>query len=338
MCSRFAFAVLFCAAWAAASPAQEITGDVVVQGASMNDGYQGWTTCGVDGQVYRRPGMGAAHTVMRVSPNGSSQVFILPDHAYPGLVAPFGTGVRILSAVYVVAERRVHFRMYHFDSQASLLEQNQGTLPLYPQAMAVLPLGRTIAVGSRVDDPDHPEDRKYGFAILDENDQLVRSVDLPLPPGGGGWTFASGEHIAVGDGVAYVMLHSNEPPQTAIATISEAGHIDITIVAVPPDSDKHHHNEWLFGPGVAVEVYHYLVQVSQRPRAFGGFDEYDLKTGKKVATKGSFPVGFAFGCYSGNEVSMLAHSAHVDPARRLSPETLRLVTVKLQQAMPQPLP
>ena len=183
------------------------------------------------------------------------------------------------------------------------------------------------------DDPDHRQDRKDGFAILDENDKLVKSVDLPLSPGGGGWTVA-GPRMAVGDGVAYVMLHSKEPPQTAIATISKEGHINVTILAVPPDSDKHHHNEWLFGPGVAVEVYHYLVQVSQRPRAFFGFDEYDLKTGEKVATKGSFPAGFAFGCYSGNEVSWLAHSAHVDPALRLSPETLRFVTVRLQQEMP----
>jgi hypothetical protein len=338
MSSRLAFALLFPVVLAAASPAQEITGDVVVQGASVNDGYQGWTTCGVDGQVYRRPGTGAAHSVMRVSTDGSSLVFILPEHAHPDVIAPAGTEVRILSAVYVVAERRVQYHMYHFDGQASLLTQNQGTLSLYPHAMAVLPSGRTIITGSRLDDPDHPEDRKYGFAILDENDELVKSVDLPLPPGGGGWTFASGEHIAVGDRVAYVILHSNEPPQTAIATMSETGHIDVTVVALPPDSDKHRHNEWLFDPSVAVEVYHYLVQVGQRRRGFYGFDEYDLKTGKKISTKGSFPEGFTFGCYSGNEVSFLAHSAHADPVRRLSPDTLRLVTAKLQETMPKPLP
>jgi hypothetical protein len=144
--------------------------------------------------------------------------------------------------------------------------------------------------------------------------------------------------MAAGDGVAYVMVHSNEPPQTGIATISEDGHIGITVVAVPPDSDAHHHNTWLFASGVAVEMFHYLVQVGQRRRAFYGYDEYALKTGEKVATKGSFPVGFTFGCYLGNEVSMLAHSAHVDPARWLSPDTLRLVTAKLQQTMPKPLP
>lgn len=274
---------------------------------------------------------------MRVSPDGSSLLFTLPDDAYPWVIAPAGTGLNILSGRYSTAERRLHFQMYHFDSVANLLEQDQGTMPLEPYAMAVLSSGRTIVVGTHSSDLDHTEDRKYGFAILDEKDKLVKSIDLPLPPGGGGWTFARFPRMAVGDGVAYVMLHSNEPLQTAIATISEAGHIDITIVAVPPD-DKHHHNEWLLGPGVAVEVYNYLVQVGPRPRAFNGFDEYDLKTGEKVATKVSFPAGFTFGCYSGNEVSFLAHSAHVDPERRLSPETLRLVTVRLQQAMPKSLP
>ena len=35
---------------AAISPAQQMTSDVVVQGASLNDGYGGWPTCGVDGR------------------------------------------------------------------------------------------------------------------------------------------------------------------------------------------------------------------------------------------------------------------------------------------------
>jgi hypothetical protein len=95
MCSRLAFALLFSVVLSAVSPAQQITGDIVVQGASLNDGYGGFTTCGADGQVYRLPGSGAASSVMRVSPDGSSLVFTLPDHAYPGLVASVGTGVNI---------------------------------------------------------------------------------------------------------------------------------------------------------------------------------------------------------------------------------------------------
>jgi hypothetical protein len=132
-----------------------------------------------------------------------------------------------------------------------------------------------------------------------------------------------------GDGVAYVILRSDTGQQTAIATISETGNdiLQIKVIPVPPDSEQRQDNEWLFGPGVAVEVYHF---VGERPRVFSRFDEYDLNSGQKVATKSALPVGFQSGCYFGDEFSMLAHSAHVDPARRLSPETLRLVTVKLQ--------
>ena len=214
---------------------------------------------------------------------------------------------------------------------------NRGTLSIQPINMAVVASGRTILLATDLNYPAHRENQKYGFAILDENDNLVKTADLPLPPGGGAWTF-DGSRMAVGDGVAYVMVHSKEPPQTAIATISEGGDIDTRIVAVPPDSDRHHHAEWLFGPGVAVEVYSYLLEVSQRSRAFFGFNEYDLKTGEKVATKGSFPAGFAFGCYSGNEVSMLSNSAHVAGAPGVSPDALRLVTIRLEQMMPRASP
>jgi hypothetical protein len=135
--------------------------------------------------------------------------------------------------------------------------------------------------------------------------------------------------MAVGDGVAYVILHSNEPPQTAIATISERGDDDLKIktIAAPLDTETRHHNEWVFGPGVAVDLY---IHPNERPHTTDRFDEYDLKTGEKIATKSAPPTGFQFGCYLGDEVSMLAHSAHVDPARHLSWDTLRLVTSKLE--------
>lgn len=329
MSSRFAIAVLFASILPIhISYAQQVTSDVVVSGASLNDGYGvGWNTCGVDGQVYRRPGNGHLTSVMRVALDGSTLIFALPDEVWPDAVAPDGTGLNILSSHYSRAGHT--YQMYRFDNQADLLTQHRVLIDFDPTQMAVTSSEKTIVVGFHPDDFAKRDDWKYGGAVLDADDHVIKRFELPLPPGGGGWTFA-GPRMAVGDGVAYVMLHSNEPPQTAIATISEAGHIDITTVAVAPDNDKHYHDEWLFGPGVAVEVYHYLVQVGQRQRAFFGFDEYDLKTGEKVATKGSFPAGFAFGCYFGNELSMLAHSAHVDPARRLSPDTLRLVTVKLQ--------
>jgi hypothetical protein len=266
-------------------------------------------------------------SVMRVSRDGSTLLFSLPEHVSPEVIAPANAGLNILSSVYSDAERRTHLQVDHFDSQANLLAQNPVTIPIRPHQMAVLPSGRTIVAGTHSKgDPSNQDEWVYGFAILDENDKFVRSVDLPLPPGGGGWTFTG--QMAAGDGVAYMMLHSREPPQTAIATISEKGNhiLDIKVIDAPLDSETRHHNEWLFGPGVAADEYHYK---NERPHMSMRFDEYDLQTGAKIATKSAYGGGFQFGCYMGDEFSMLAHSAHVDPARHLPPDTLRLVTTKL---------
>ena len=318
---------LLCAVLAATSFAQLAVKEVVVQGASLNDEYGGGTTCGVDGQVYRRPSGGPLTSVMRVSPDGSTLLFTLPEHVFPDLIAPVGTGVNIMSTTYSPGEHRFHFQMFDFDSQANLLSQTEGTLPVRPTGMAALPSGRTIVIGTHSNDPYNQNEWEYGFAILDSKDKVVKSVDLPLPPGGGGWTFAS--PIAAGDGVAYVMLHDDNPPQTAIATIAEKGNknLDINVIAAPPNFGTREHNQWVFGPAVAVEIYHYS---DERPHITLRFDEYDLGSGGKIATRSGPGTGFQFGCYLGDEFSMLAHSAHVDPARRLSSETLRLVTARLQ--------
>jgi len=312
------------------SYAQKVTSDIVVVGASVNDGYGGWTTCGVDGQVYRRPGSGRLTSIMRVSRDGSTSLFALPDGLRPQVFAPAGTGLNILASHFSRTEGPI-FEMYHFDSQANLLAQHPVLIDFGPSEMAITTSGVTIVVGHHPDDFANRDDWKYGGAVLDADDKVITRFELPLSPGGGGWTFV-GPRMAAGDGVAYVILHSEAGPKpaTALATISESGHIDIKILPVPPDSDKHHHNEWLFGPGVAVEEYHYLRATGGRPRAVSGFDEYDLTLGKRVATKTALPSGFQSGCYLGDEFSMLAHSAHVDPARHLLPEALRLVTVKLQ--------
>jgi len=54
------------------------------------------------------------------------------------VIAPTGSSLNIPSA-YSKAERRVQFQMYHFDSRANLLGQNQVTIPIQPYGMAVLP-------------------------------------------------------------------------------------------------------------------------------------------------------------------------------------------------------
>jgi hypothetical protein len=72
MPSRFAIAVIFASLFAIhISSAQQVTSDVVVSNAAVNDDYGGWTECGADGQVYRHPSSGALRSIMRVSPDGS---------------------------------------------------------------------------------------------------------------------------------------------------------------------------------------------------------------------------------------------------------------------------
>jgi hypothetical protein len=326
MPSRFAIAAIFAIFLATSLNYAQIISDVVVLNATINDGYAGWSECGLDGEVYRHTS-GHVNSIMRVSPDGSTLIFVLPDETWPAAIAPAGTGLNILTLHASIKGGRI-YEMYKFDHQANLLTHHPVHMTFSPERMAVTSSGKTIVVGHHPEEMSQKEDWRYGGAILDADDQLTRGFDLPLPPGGGGWTFASLQ-MAGGDGVAYVILHSNTPPQTAIATIAETGNdiLKIKVIPVPEDGDQRHHNRWQFGPGVAVEEY---VLPGERPRVFSRFDEYDLTTGEKVASKSAVPSGFQPGCYLGDRVSMLAHSYHVDPARGLPPETLRLVTVKLQ--------
>ena len=48
------------------------------------------------------------------------------------------------------------------------------------------------------------------------------------------------------------------------------------------DTETRHHNEWVFGPGVAVDKYHYT---NERPHVTDRFDEYDLKTGECIGDR-----------------------------------------------------
>ena len=57
------------------------------------------------------------------------------------------------------------------------------------------------------------------------------------------------------------------------------------------------------------------------------FDEYNVSTGKKIASKSAYPLG-EMGCYFGDEVSNLASIGNA--ARNLPADALRLVTVKLK--------
>jgi hypothetical protein len=193
--------------------------------------------------------------------------------------------------------------------------------------MATTSSGTTILVGHR------PDRSTYGALVLDAGDRVIRSFDLPSPPEGGAWTFGNwsgpSEHLLMtaGNRAAYVLLHSDEPMATEIATISDNG--QLSLKTLEPMSDDSKYTKWLVGPGVAVEMRH----EAGDHRRIGGhpvwsFDEYDLKSGQKVASKiarmGEF-TPFTAACYYGDSVTGLG-------AREVAPDEpyLRLRLAKLQ--------
>jgi hypothetical protein len=131
MPSRFAIAAIFAFLAIHISSAQQVTSDVVVSNASLNDGYGGWSTCGVDGQVYRHPS-GRLRSIMRVSRDGSTLLFTVPDDVWPGTFAPAGTGLNILGSHVSQTEGRT-YEMYHFDSQANLVGSPSSAHDFFPR-------------------------------------------------------------------------------------------------------------------------------------------------------------------------------------------------------------
>lgn len=323
--SRFSLLLALLILLAIISYAQNTNRDVVVPGASVNDPYSVTSMCGGDGQVYRwtSGNPSQVNSVMRVGRDGSTVLFMLPQGADGGVRAATSEGLYVLSHHHGKADGSA-YDLYRYDSQGNLVGQILVHTDFQVIGMAVLSSGAIVVTSLRGKDN---EDWKYGAAILNASGHVVKASELPLPPGGGGWTV--GAHLAAEGNTAYTMLHSNFEDKTAIATISDVGHLDIKVISIPANNEQRHHNQWLFGKGVAVETY---INPSERPHASSFFDEYDLKTGEKIATKKTAPGvgGFNIGCYYGNEVTWLAGSAHVDPARGLSPDALRLVTTEIR--------
>jgi hypothetical protein len=309
------------------SYAQEIVSDVVISGSTFNDGFMNWAVCDSEGQIYRGWGDRRENAVMRVARDGSTLRFTLPesDNA-AGVFTPVSRGLAILNSSSLRGEPTA-YRMYRFDEQGNVVTRRPVSMDFHPTIMAATTSGKTIVVGYR---PERHwiDATRYGGAVLDADDQVLQLFEFPPAAAGDKWT-AVGPRMTGGNGVAYLILKSGSRPTYAIATISESGQIDVKTLSVPQDGETRQHNEWLFGPGVAVEVYHF---VGEKPHVIFRFDEYDLTSGKMIRTKTTPPAGFVTGCYSGDEVSYLAYSAHVKKARGLSPDTLRVVTVKLQQS------
>jgi hypothetical protein len=327
MFSRLVVAALLAGIASVVVLAQE--NDVVI--GSSHDHYF-IRACGTDGRnflehdtVEENP-QSPRWSLLGVSRDGAIATFELPEGESPAAAATDGSSLVILALdrhPHKVPPNSPFFDMFRFDNQANLLSQQRVNIDFIPSQMAVLPSGKTILVGN-YHEPGQDDEEKHVAAIMDTDGQVIKRIPFPLPPQGGGWTLVTYRLVA-GEDAAYMVLHSYDPPATGIAKISETGRIDVKIVQDAPYDDVRHHNAWLLGPGVAVEEYHMV----GKTRPIGRFDEYDLNTGEKIATKGSSALGG--GCYTGSEITTLAASFHVDPSRHLSPDTLRLVFSKLEE-------
>jgi|HubBroStandDraft_1064217.scaffolds.fasta_scaffold00503_4 hypothetical protein len=310
------------------SSAQEGTAEVPVPG----NVYAQIMACGAGGQAYF-PLEGGEHSALRVSLDGSTVTFRLPGKAYPNAVAPYADGVNVLGRSPGSPEPK--FVIYHFDNLGKLLMQHSVSIDLNETMMATTSSGTTILVGH------HPamspqDDGKYRGVVLDAEDRVVSRFELPSPPAGETWTFGRNGGLpngrllmTAGDGAAYVLLHSDEPPTTMIATISESGKLHVKTVPEPVLGETPG-TTWLVGQGVAVEMYH-LDGDSRRIGVYPvwNFDEYDLKGGKRIASK-TAPMGsampFSAACYYGDFVTGLGARTQVIPDEPY----LRLRIAKLQ--------
>jgi hypothetical protein len=330
MTSRFAIAIGLASILVIyPSVAQQLTSDVVISGASIKDGYMGGS-CDDEGHLYLRPvnarprPSGKAMSLLRVAKDGSTLLFTLPEPQWSiGVFAPTATGLSVLNNSYTAAEG-IYFHMYRFDWQAKLQTERAVAIDFQPVAMAETASGLTIVVGHRPRIGTDKEVRTYGGAILDANDQVAKVFEFPSTADGNKWTTVQFPRMAGGNGVAYIMLESVTESRYAIATIAESGQTGIIPLATVGGERFH---DWFFGKSVAVEQYQFS---GQKPPGATNLDSFDLASGKKIDTKTLIPVGFSVACYLGDSVSMLAHSAHVEKSRGLSPDALRLVTVKLE--------
>ena len=322
MPSRLLNSILFAGIFAgifavSVSSAQEGIAEVPIP----QDVYGEIISCGAGGQAF----FYLNDAALRLSLDGSSSTFKLPDKASARAVAPYAGGVNILGRS---PEPKTF--IYHFDNDGKLIAQHPVTSDLDDIMMATTSSGVTILVGHHL---DKDGESGYGGLVLDAGDRVVSRFEIPPPPEGGAWNFGEwnsvSDHLLMtaGDRAAYVLLHAYEPLATEIAMISESGKLSLKNLA--PMSHDPQFTKWLVGPGVAVEMY----QLAGDRRRTGGhpvwsFDEYDLKSGKRIASKIA-PMGeftpFTAACYYGDSVTGLG-------ARQVAPDEpyLRLRIAKLQ--------
>jgi hypothetical protein len=321
-----AIVVAFASISAISSSAQQISSDVAISGATLNDGYQ-FAACDDDGQFYRRPTSPRPWiqptSLIRVAKDGSTLLFTLPKPEWAiEALAPTATGVAVLTDAQDAAERG-SMHMYRFDRQGTIQTERTVALDFLPVAMAETKSGMTIVVGYRERMVVDKAVKTYGGAVLNASDRVVQSFEFSPTTDGKKWATAASHRMAGGNNSVSVILESGDDPIYSIASISESGEVRVLPLATVRGARFH---DWFFGNGVAVEEYQFA---SDKPMPPIKMDAFDLISGRKISTKTLPIVGFGIACYLGDEVSNLATSVSVAKSRGIPADALRLVTVKL---------
>jgi|ERR1700722_2063339 len=213
MPSRLLNSIVFAGIFAiGVSSAQEGIAEVPIP----QDAYGEIISCGADGQAFFPLNFAA----LRVSLDGSSLTFSLPDKASVRAVAPYAAGVNILGR-----SQEPKTFIYHFDNVGKLIAQHPVSTDLDDIMMATTSSGITMLVGHHL---VNSVESGYGGLVLDAGDRVVSRFELPPPPDGGAWNFSAwnslSDHLLMttGDRAAYVVLHSNEPLEALNKIVAEA--------------------------------------------------------------------------------------------------------------------
>lgn len=289
--------------------AQQITGDIEISGAGLNDGYLHGGQCDSEGRLYRpKYGHGEASSVMRVARDGATRTFTLPDSAMGlGAFAPTPSGLLVLSNSYSANEGISHL-LIRFDDEARITAKRSVPIEFEPEAMAVTSTGKAIIVGY------HKQDKTTKFVgeVLDTDDHVVQHFEFP-PTSEIDKAFAL--QMQGGNGGAYLI---NDTAVGPIYSISESGRVNLFRAASATGAE---HFKWMLNENIAVEAYRLVSDPKSGPFRF---DLYDAASGAKMNSKTvSRLPGFTIACYLAGEVTVLAHGGPGSQA-------LRLRTVKLE--------
>jgi hypothetical protein len=306
---RIATLVLLAALSIHIGHAQQITSDVEISGAGLNDGYFHGGQCDSQGRLYRpKYGHREASAIMRIARDGTTQIFTLPDSDM-GLnaFAPTPSGLLVLINSYSRKDG-VTRTLIQFDDAARITSTRRVPIEFEPEAMAVTSAGKTIIVGYQ----KQGEAKKIVGEVLDVDDHVMQHFDFP-PGSEIEKPFAL--RVQGGDDGAYLINDSAVGP---IYSISESGHVNLFRAAPPAGAQFF---TWTLNGNVAVEAYRLVSDPIPGPFRF---DLYDAASGVKTNTMTvSRLPGFAIACYVGGEITVLGYGGPGSQA-------LRLRSVKLE--------